>query len=157
MQLRRYTDGDLGLTEALETDPRVMNELGGPIDRARVPALHGRRVGEPWWFTIVPGPEPTAVGTIGIWEHEFDGESIFETGWMLLPAFQGRGLGSAALGMLIERARAASAFDHLHAFPAVTNLPSNALCRKFGFTLLGPRTFEFRESMLHCNHWRLAL
>jgi len=104
MQLARYTDADLALSEALETDPVVMRELGGPVDPARLPVVHARRVGEPWYFTIVPEPAGPAVGTIGIWDNELDGLTIHETGWMVLPAFQGRGIASRALGLLIERA-----------------------------------------------------
>jgi hypothetical protein len=32
--LQGYADADYWLTEALETDPEVMRELGGPIERA---------------------------------------------------------------------------------------------------------------------------
>jgi RimJ/RimL family protein N-acetyltransferase len=40
---------------------------------------------------------------------------------------------------------------------SVDNGPSNAICRKLGFTLLGPLDFEFRGGVLHCNDWRLEL
>jgi hypothetical protein len=33
--------------------------------------------------------------------------------------------------------RAEPKFTHVHAFPGVTNAPSNALCRKLGFENLG--------------------
>jgi hypothetical protein len=35
MELRRYRDGDFDLTEALETDPRAMADLGGSTARSR--------------------------------------------------------------------------------------------------------------------------
>ena len=155
MELRAYTDDDLWLTEALETDPDVMRELGGPTDRARLPETHRRRLAAPWWFTIVAEPGRPPVGTIGIWETTHDGEEIHETGWMVLPAHQGRGIASAALTLLIERARAEPRFPSIHAFPPVTNAPSNALCRKFGFVLLGQGDFVFHGRTLHCNHWAL--
>jgi hypothetical protein len=34
MELIRYEDADLELIDALETDPTVMRELGGPIERS---------------------------------------------------------------------------------------------------------------------------
>jgi RimJ/RimL family protein N-acetyltransferase len=157
MELVRYRDADLALTEALETDPVVMRELGGPVDPERLPVVHARRVGEPWYFTIVPEPPGPAVGTIGIWETQHDGATLHETGWMVLPAFQGRGIASRALGMLIERARPAAEIPSMHAFPPVSNAPSNALCRKFHFTLLGERSFVYAGRTLHCNHWMLDL
>lgn len=157
MQLRRYQDEDLALSEALETDPEVMRELGGPIDPARVAQTHPRRVADPWYFTIVPDPSEPPVGTIGVWEKELDGIVIHETGWMVLPAFQGRGIATRALGQLIARVREAAEFPSLHAFPPISNTPSNALCRKFHFTLLGQRAFVYAGRTLQCNHWMLDL
>lgn len=157
MQLARYTDADLALSEALETDPVVMRELGGPVDPARLPVVHARRVGEPWYFTIVPEPPGPAAGTIGIWEKELDGLTIHETGWMVLPAFQGRGIASRALGLLIERARSAGEIPSMHAFPPSSNAPSNALCRRFDFTLRGEHDFVYAGRTLRCNHWVLEL
>ncbi len=92
-----YTDADLELTEALETDPLVMSELGGPIERSRLPEIHRRRLDDPWWFKIALALSGPAVGTIGIWEKVLDGTTIHETGWLVLPAFEGRGVATAAL------------------------------------------------------------
>jgi len=157
VELVRYTDADLGLTEALETDPEVMRELGGPITPSELTASHRRRLQAPWWLTIVPESEGPAVGTIGIWEKTLDGETIHETGWMVLPALQGRGIASSALTLLIELARAEPRFERMHAFPPVSNTPSNTLCRKFDFTLHDQREFSYAGRTLHCNHWSLAL
>ncbi len=155
VRLAQYEDGDFALTEALETDPVVMRELGGPIDPARLPDSHARRVADPWYFTIVADAEGPRVGTIGIWGKELDGLTIHETGWMVLPAFQGRGIATGALGLLIERVRAAPQFPSMHAFPPISNAPSNALCRKFHFGLLGQRAFVYAGRTLQCNHWTL--
>jgi RimJ/RimL family protein N-acetyltransferase len=134
-----------------------MRELGGPIDPARLPVVHARRVADPWYFTIRPEPAGPPVGTIGIWETEHDGATLHETGWMVLPGFQGRGIASGALALLIERARPAPEIPSIHAFPPVSNAPSNALCRKFEFTLLEARDFIYAGRTLHCNHWMLDL
>jgi RimJ/RimL family protein N-acetyltransferase len=155
VELRAYTDADLALTEALEGDPDVMRHLGGPSSREEIENAHRRRLGDPWWFVIALGPDGPAAGTIGVWETEHDGVRIHETGWSVLPAHQGRGVASAALAMLIERVRAEPRFEAIHAFPGVDNAPSNALCRKAGFVLLGDARFTFRGNVLHCNHWRL--
>lgn len=156
MELLRYDDSDLALAEALETDPVMMRELGGPTSLERLREAHQRRINDPWYFKIVPDRSAPAVGTIGIWDRELDGAMIWETGWMVLPAFQGRGIASAALGLLIELARAEPRFDSIHAFPAVMNVPSNALCRKHQFELLGAREFLYHGRPLHCNHWILV-
>lgn len=155
MELQPYVDSDLALTEALETDPEVMRYLGGPATRDVLLTPHRSRVADPWFFKIVVEPGGPGVGTIGVWDTSHDGERIWETGWMILPAHQGRGVASAALALLIDLVRAEPRFDSLHAFPAVDNPASNALCRKFGFELLEDRSFQFRGRTLHCNHWRL--
>ncbi|HVA66348.1 MAG TPA: GNAT family N-acetyltransferase [Elusimicrobiota bacterium] len=44
-------------------------------------------------------------GVIGIWDAELKGEPISEMGWMILPAFRGRGVATKAGRMVLERAR----------------------------------------------------
>jgi RimJ/RimL family protein N-acetyltransferase len=156
MELLRYTDADLGLSQALETDPEVMKELGGPRPKAEIAKAHRKRL-NPWWLKIVPESGGPAVGTIGIWESSWEGSAIHETGWMVLPAHQGRGIASGALGLLLERARAEASFERIHAFPGVTNGPSNALCRKHGFVHTGRSEVEFSGRPLRVHHWELAL
>jgi RimJ/RimL family protein N-acetyltransferase len=155
VHLQPYTDEDRWLTEALETDPTVMRELGGPVAREALRETHRRRVTDPWWFKIAVEPDERAVGAIGVWETRHASEDLYETGWMVLPTDQGRGIAGAALRLLIERVRAEPRFTSIHAFPAVTNAPSNALCRKAGFTRLGTDEFVFRGRTLTCRHWSL--
>ena len=46
----------------------------------------------------------------------------------------------------------------VHAFPAVDNAASNAICRKLGFELLGATEFEYPPGRpMVCNDWRLDL
>lgn len=156
MELILATAADAWLTIALETDPRVMAELGGPWPEDAARASHRRRVTsitEDLWFTIVPVPGEPAVGTIGLWASEVGGVPITETGWSILPEHQGRGHGSAALRLVLELARQEPRWGDVHAFPGVTNGPSNGLCRKFGSELLGQRTVDYAGRLLHCNHW----
>ncbi len=159
MQLEPATDADVWLTEALETDPRVMVELGGPhtIEHART--AHRRRVAGieagNWWFKILPEPGAPPVGTIGIWPTEWAGEAISETGWMVLPEHQGRGHASAALEILLDQAREDGRWGDIHAFPGITNGASNALCRKLGFELIETVEADYAGRILHCNHWVL--
>jgi RimJ/RimL family protein N-acetyltransferase len=160
VELIPYTDEHRHLSEELETDPGVMRELGGPICAERFADVHRRRVdgvaaGELWYFVIAEELAGPGIGTIGIWEKELDGQTIHETGWMVLPTHQGRGVASTALGMLIERARADKRYPSIHAFPPVSNAPSNALCRKFGFELVAERDFVYAGRTLRCNHWAL--
>jgi RimJ/RimL family protein N-acetyltransferase len=159
VELRPYSDKDLALTEALELDPEMMRELGGPADPADVLRVHRLRVelvaNGGWWFVIVPEPSGQAAGTIGIWESEITDSTVHEIGWMVLPAFQGRGIASEALSMIIARARSDPRFSRIHAFPGVTNVASNALCRRSGFVHTEECDVKFRDRPLLVNHWEL--
>jgi RimJ/RimL family protein N-acetyltransferase len=162
LELRVYAEEDLALTEALECDPEVMRELGGPVTKESAGQTHRKRVAiveeDPWYFAIVPDEGGPPAGEIGIWKSEWQGEPVDEAGWMILPAFQGRGIASAALGMLIDRLRSdGGRSDRIHAFPGITNAPSNALCRKHGFEHLGESEVKFRDRPLRVNHWALDL
>jgi RimJ/RimL family protein N-acetyltransferase len=72
---------------------------------------------------------------------------------MVLPEFQGRGLGKQAVRMLLELARDDGRWGLVHAFPATTNGPSNGICRSLGFRLAGERDVTFADRVLRSNHW----
>jgi len=159
VELLPYADEHLALTEALELDPEVMRELGGPADPTDLERVHRMRIetvarGE-WYFVIVPEPSGPPVGAIGIWESDLAGSKLHEVGWMVLPEFQGRGIASEALGLLLARARSDPRYARVHAFPGVTNGASNALCRKYGFTCTEEMEVSFRDRPLRVNHWEL--
>jgi RimJ/RimL family protein N-acetyltransferase len=160
--LRDITLEDMPLYEALVTDRTVMAELGGPLPREGVEPkvrslVEDVQAGRIWYFTVVPDDVGEPVGTICVWAHDFRGEQINEIGWMLLPAYQGRGLASEALRQTLERARSERRWDVIHAFPGVTNGPSNGLCRKFGFSKLGEFAVEYQGRPLRVNHWVIDL
>ena len=162
MELHDITMDDLPLYESLLTDPGTMVELGGPLAREPlaeklrgiVRDVEERRI---WYFTIVPDDSDERAGTVCVWSHDEDDEPINEIGWMVLPAFRGRGLASGAVRMVLERATAERRWDVIHAFPGVTNGPSNAICRKNGFAMLGERDIVYAGRTLRCNHWRVNL
>ena len=160
LELVDYTDADLPLSVALESDPVVMADLGGPrpldqIERAHRGRIAGGAGGGGMWLKIVPQGAGGPIGALGVWRSEFEGEETWEVGWMLLAEFHGRGLGSEALGLLIERMRAEPRFELVHAFPGATNAASNGLCEKFGFQLQGESEVEFSGRQLRVNHWSL--
>ncbi len=161
MELIPYTADDIELTRALESDPAVMLELGGPHDADEIEAAHRRRLdavaGGNWWLKIIPEPGGEAVGTIGIWESEAGGKNVHEVGWMVLPAHQGKGIASRALELLIARAREDGRYTQLHAYPGETNARSNALCRRFGFTMVEQLEVDYAGRDLKVNHWQLEL
>jgi RimJ/RimL family protein N-acetyltransferase len=161
IDLRPLTADDVWLTAALETDPVVMKEIGGPITAGEVPAVHARRLtgvldGSVWYFTIRVDDRARPVGAVCIWtERDPDGSEHSEAGWAVLPAFQGRGIARAAVRELIRRAHEDGRWGDIHAFPSVTNPASNALCRGAGFELVGEVDVEYRGRPLRCNDWLL--
>jgi RimJ/RimL family protein N-acetyltransferase len=76
----------------------------------------------------------------------------------VVPEFQGRGVAVAAAREAIAAARTEARHRFVHAFPAVENAASNAICRKLDFDLLGPCEVEYPPgSSMRCNDWRLDL
>lgn len=162
VRLRAWSEGDLWILRAANS-AKMTERIGGPesdekvLDRhRRYLALHAPDAGQ--MFVIEAGPTAEPIGSIGYWEKRWTDQDVYETGWGVLPAFQGRGLATAAARLVARHAREHGNRASLHAFPNVDNLASNAICRKAGFTLVGPCDFEYPPgNLLHCNDWRLDL
>ena len=83
---------------------------------------------------------------------------VWETGWSVLPEFQGLGIATLATKIIIERVRAEERHPFLHAFPSIKNGASNAICKKVGFRLLGQYDFEYPiGNLMTCNDWQVDL
>jgi RimJ/RimL family protein N-acetyltransferase len=162
IRLRPYADGDRWLTAAIEMDPVMMADLGGPLSADDLPRIHERRLrgmvtDRLWYFIVELEPEGRPVGTICLWSDAFEDGRRSEAGWAILREFQGKGLATRALQLLIERAVDDGRWGDIHAFPGVTNGPSNALCRKAGFRNIGEEVVEYAGRSLRCNHWVLGV
>jgi RimJ/RimL family protein N-acetyltransferase len=162
MRLEMMTAEDVWLPLRTETDPVMMAELGGPrppedIEGAHAKALAMAAEGRCWPLKVIPDGSTSAAGWISVFESSHEGEAVYEIGWMVLPEFQRRGIAGQAVGAVLEKARVERKFGQIHAFPAVTNVPSNKICEKNGFTNLGECEFGFAGRMLRCNHWQIDL
>src|SRR4051812_11346186 len=157
IRLEPWGPGDRALLDALVGDPAMMLHLGGPETPERIAERQLRYEQDPRQLRIVDVATGEGVGWVGYWERDGDGRE-YEIGWSVLPAFQGRGIAKAATRGALKHAREHGDRRYVHAYPSVGNAPSNALCRSLGFTLLGPRDFEYPPgSVLRCNDWRLDL
>ncbi|MFB7518184.1 GNAT family N-acetyltransferase [Streptomyces sp. NPDC056144] len=164
VRLEPWSEEDAGLLRALNA-PELMEHLGGPETEEQLERRHQRyvklsadRTGAGRMFRIVLLPEETVAGSIGFWAREHEGRQVYETGWTVLPGFQGRGVATSATRAVAAEARAAGLHRHLHAFPSAENTASNAVCRKAGFELLGELSFEYPPGhMMTCRDWRLDL
>ena len=157
--IKPWQPEDLALLRALNT-PEMTRYLGGPESEDQVLARHDRYLGADGvtvaMFRVVVAGMPEPVGSVGFWERPWGDDTVYETGWGIVPAHQRRGLATVAVGRLAAFLRERGRRRWLHAFPSVDNEPSNGIARKAGFDLLGPVDFEFPPGhKLRCNDWRL--
>jgi RimJ/RimL family protein N-acetyltransferase len=153
IQLVRWGAADGELLARLLGDPAMTEHLGGPETPEQIAARQLRyEATETGLYKIVVDGEDA--GWVGWWERDGD----YEIGWAVLPEQQGRGIAAAATRRALEHAKADGRFRYVHAYPAVDNAPSNAICRKVGFELLGAFDFEYPPgNPLRCNDWRFDL
>jgi RimJ/RimL family protein N-acetyltransferase len=159
VRIEPWSEGDLPLLEKVLGDPRMTEHVGGPESPEKL-AERQTRYERPdsRQFKLVLEATGEAVGWVGYWERTWRGGQVYEIGWSVLPDFQGRGIASMATAQAIAVARAENHHRFVHAFPSVDNGPSNAICRKLGFTLLEDREFEYPPGrFMRCNDWRLDL
>jgi RimJ/RimL family protein N-acetyltransferase len=153
-----WSEGDFALLVA-NNSPEMTAHLGGPETDEQLVSRHRRYLAleeRGRMFRIALGGE--AVGSIGYWETTWQGEPAWETGWGVLPAFQGRGIAAAAARLVVAEAGAAGRHRYLHAFPSREHAASNGVCRKAGFTLQGESDFEYpKGNWMRCNNWRVDL
>lgn len=159
--LRSWSTGDLSLLHKLLGDPDMMTYLGGPETPDQIEARHHRycalpSTGKGEMFVILAGDR--AAGSIGYWERAEGDALVWETGWSVLPGFQGQGVATQATLLLIERLRRLNRHRYLHAYPSVDNIASNAICKKAAFTLIEQQKFEYPPGhWITCNNWRFDL
>jgi len=157
VRLEPWGEDDLPLLRALVGDPAMMAHLGGPESPERIARRQERyaRSGSGMYKVLADG---VPAGSVGFWDREWHGATVYETGWSVLPAFQGRGIAAAAATRAIALAREQGRHRHVHAFPSPDNGPSNAICRRLGFELLGEVRFEYPPGrFMQCHDWRLDL
>ncbi|MCX4724699.1 GNAT family N-acetyltransferase [Streptomyces sp. NBC_01306] len=164
VRIEPWSEDDLTLLRRMNA-PELLDHLGGPETEDQVLVRHERYVGMSagtdgtgTMFRVVATGTGEAVGTVGYWESSREGELIYESGWGVLKGHQGRGIATAAVRAVLERAGQERKHRFLHAFPSVDNPPSNAVCRKSGFSLLGDCDFEYPPGRsMRCNDWRVEL
>jgi RimJ/RimL family protein N-acetyltransferase len=158
VRIEPWGEGDLPLLLKLN-DPEMTKYVGGPESSEKLAERQSRyeKVDSRQYKVVVEGSRES-VGWVGYWDQIWRDHPVWEVGWAVIPSSQGRGIASAATTQLIERARAEEHHRFVHAFPSVENIPSNAICRKLGFTLLGEINFPGRRGgFVRCNDWRLDL
>ena len=158
--LRDVEAGDADAYVRMRCDPAMMADLGGPrpIDDVRAKVLldvAAARDGSAWILMIVGESSGEVAGTVTVWTSREHAEPLSEIGWMVLPEFQGRGVAKQAVRAVLDRARESCRWGVLHAFPSISNGPSNGICRSLGFTLRGEESIEFAGKRFTSNHWTI--
>lgn len=159
LTLRNVEPGDADVYVRLRCDPVMMAELGGPQPVEGIPSklaedIAAARAGASWNFMAVPEGGTDVVGSVVVWTNQdVDGQPYSEIGWMVLPEYQGRGIAKAAVRMVLDRARREDRWGPIHAYPGITNGPSNGICRSLGFTLVGDEVIDFADTHFRANHW----
>ena len=171
VRLVPWTDGDFPLLVRLNA-PEMTEHLGGPETPEQLDMRHKKYVAvaksgtfhdidrsySAYIFKVTLEPDGVDVGSVNFWDREWHGEQIYEMGWGVVPEFQGRGIASAAVAQAVDIARATKRRPAIHAFPNVDNGPSNGICRKLGFELLGASQFEYPKGQwMQCNDWSVSL
>ncbi|MGW7437393.1 GNAT family N-acetyltransferase [Streptomyces sp. NPDC054849] len=163
VRLEPWSADDFWLLER-KNEPAMTAHLGGPEPAAkladrqrRYEAMSAREPAAGRMFRVVreAAGRDESVGSVGFWEREWQGLSVYEAGWGVLPEFQGRGLAVAALTELLVYVRTHGSRDSVHAFPGTDHPASNAVCRRAGFECLGEVVFEYPPGVPHPSFdWR---
>lgn len=162
IRLERYGPDDFDVL-VRHNSPEMTDHLGGPESDDALRRRHDRYVamtdpaaGEMYRVALVP--DDVTAGMVGYWEREWLGETVYEIGWGVQPEFQGRGIAAAAARAVVARIGQQGRHRAIHAFPSVDHVASNAVCRKAGLELLGPRDFEYPAgNPIRCNDWRVVV
>lgn len=165
VSIRRYGSGDKGVLEKTLGDPSQMIHLNGPESEEKLVKRHQLFLkmsidsSAGCMFTITIDNGAMSVGNVGYWDKDWKGEKAWETGWFVVPEFQRRGIATEAMKRMIYQVAELNK-RYMFAYPSITNAPSNAMCKKLGFTFIEETELEYPPSSglrLRCNVWRLDL
>ncbi|GIE92660.1 GNAT family N-acetyltransferase [Paractinoplanes rishiriensis] len=143
--------------------PEMHAYLGGVESDDSIMERHRRilemtRTGTGAMFLIMSEDDPDPVGSVGYWEREWRGRTVYEMGWKVLRAYQSRGFAVGAALAVLGLAAAEDRHRWVHAYPRVDNAMSNSVCSRAGFELQGETDFEYpKGNPIRCNDWRFDL
>jgi RimJ/RimL family protein N-acetyltransferase len=160
IKIKPWEDNDLDLLFLINA-PAMMQYLGGPESKEQILKRHKRYLelgNRGRMFSIKLLPELETVGSVGYWQTTWNNERVYETGWSVLPSYQGKGIATKAVKLAIEEASCENKYKYIHAFPSIDNPASNAICRKLEFQFISECEFEYPPgSFMRCNNWRYNL
>lgn len=157
IHLAPWSPEAFALLKALNV-PEAMEFLGGPESEEKLLDRQQRYMTYTGHMFQIVQADGEAVGNVGYWEREWEGEPVYETGYGILPSHWRRGLAAEALRLITELAAREGDRRWMHAFPGVEHTASNAVARKAGFELLGSVDFEYPAGQWSpSSDWRFDL
>jgi RimJ/RimL family protein N-acetyltransferase len=161
-RIRPVVEGDLEAYLRLRCDPGLMAGLGGPLPEEAVRRSLQREIEQSHegraavvMIEVLDGGRWIPAGNVSLVQVDNERYGMAEIGWMVLPEFQGRGLACWAAHELLDSTRAPEIWGEVHAYPAVANAPSNAICAALGFELVDTGQVEFNGRVFDTNDWVL--
>lgn len=158
LTLHRWGRHDLPVLQRANT-VEMTAFLGGPEPEEKVLDRHQRYLrywddGEARMFVIRMDGVEEPVGSVGYWPTLWHDRPVYEAGWGVDSAYQGRGIASRALRACLGDAAAQEDRTAVVAFPRTDNVGSNALCRAVGFVCSGEEGFEYPKGHpIRVNAW----
>lgn len=147
LRLRRWREGDRPAFAALNADPEVMHDLGGPISREKSDAKLDRYAavfdshGFGRWVIETPADE--FIGYTGVMpggpDHPLGRHH--EIGWRLTRAAWGHGYASEAAARALEDALRRVGLPEVLAYTAPDNIRSQAVMARLGLRRDAGRDF----------------
>ncbi len=163
LRLRKLTAQDAPDILTLRSDASVGKYLSRPQTRNLVEAatfidkINAGIDHNNWFYWALSNKENNVfLGTICLWQFSDDGRKA-ETGYEMLPKYQGKGYMREALGAILEYAFEKLNLQTVEAYTHKDNAASTRLLEKCGFRLT-PQTAENNNVVYICHKksWRLT-
>jgi RimJ/RimL family protein N-acetyltransferase len=138
--LRPFRDADLPLYAALNADPRVADQLGGPIDRAESDSI-ARWANERWaadrlgLIAVERRADGAFLGMCGLHRQSSRPQDV-EVGWRLAPEYWGQGYATEAGRAWLGDGFGELGLDRIISMTDEDNVRSLAVMRRLGLTYL---------------------
>ncbi|WGW13565.1 GNAT family N-acetyltransferase [Saxibacter everestensis] len=158
ISLKPWTGDDMPVLERSNT-PEMTTFLGGPetgeqLLKRQANFLRLWEDGEARMFTVNAASEEIPVGSVGYWKTKWADAEVYEAGWSVATAYQGRGFASMALAACLQHAATYGDREQVVAFPRIDNRASNSLCKSVGFCFRGEEDFEYpKGNPIRVNAW----
>lgn len=141
---------DLDIFEKIFCEEKMMEHLGGKLSKEACKQkfevmLEKSLSTKTQHYKIIEKNRNQAVGTVGWWLKNIEGEEIIEVGFMVIPPFWGKGIATLACKYICSDAQTEFPKKNITAFPNRENTGSKRTLEKCGFKLLREVEFPYND------------